>query len=65
MYEQKIGLNKASCLKQITRMRYKDGKVMTEHLSNFQKLINQVTTLNLNLDDEVPVLLLFSSLLDS
>ena len=65
MYEQKIGLNKASCLKQITRMRYKDGEDMTEHLSNFQGLINQATTLNLNLDDEVQALLLFSSLPDS
>ena len=38
---------------------------MTEHLSNFQGLINQTTTLNLNLDDEVHALLLFSSLLNN
>ena len=38
---------------------------MTEHLNNFQGLINQVATLNVNLDDEVQVLLLCSSLMDS
>lgn len=65
MYERKTGLNKISCLKQITRMRYKNGEDIIEHLSNFQGLINQVTTLNLKWDDEVQVLLLFSSLPDS
>lgn len=34
---------------------------MTEHLSNFECLINQAVT-NLNLDDEMQALLLFSSL---
>ena len=65
MYERKSGLNKSSLLKQITRLRYKEGADMSEHLSDFQGLINQATTLNLNLDDEVQALLLFSSLPDS
>ena len=46
-------------------MRYKHGADMAEHLSNFQDLINQATTLNLNLDDEIQTLLLFNSLLDN
>ena len=54
-----------SCLKQITWIKYKDGADITKHLNNFQGLINQATTLNLNLDDEVQALLLFSSLPDN
>ena len=41
------------------------GADITKHLNNFQGLINQATTLNLNLDDEVQALLLFSSLPDN
>ena len=36
VYERKIGLNKANCLKQITQMRYKNEEDMTKHVSNFQ-----------------------------
>lgn len=65
MYERKHGLNKASLLKKITRLRYKEGSSMSEHLNDFQGLINHCATLKLNLDDEVQALLLFSSLPDS
>ena len=42
--QKKTDLNKVSCLKQITRMRHKDGTDMTEHLNNFLDLINQAVT---------------------
>ena len=53
MYERKINLNKSSCLKQITWIRYKDRANMIEHLSNFQDLMNQATTVTLNLNNDV------------
>jgi hypothetical protein len=39
--------------------------VVSEHLSNFQGLLNDLSTMKLALDDEVQALLLLSSLPDS
>ena len=38
---------------------------MAEHTSEFQSLVNQLTSVNLQFDDEMQVLLLLSSLLES
>ena len=38
---------------------------MTEHLNDFQGLVNQLSAMKLVLDDEIQALLLLSSLLDS
>ena len=46
-------------------LKYKDGNSVVEHLSNFQGLLNELSTMKLELDDEVQVLLLLSSLPDS
>ena len=34
-------------------LKYKGGNSVTEHLSNFQGLLNELSTLKLELDDEV------------
>ncbi len=65
MYWKKSSINKSFALKQIIRLRYKDGASMNEHLSSFQGLLNQAVNVGLKLDDEVQTLLLFSSLPDS
>ena len=44
---------------------HNDGNSVAEHLSNFQGLLNELSTMKLELDDEVQVLLLLSSLPDS
>ena len=46
-------------------LKYKDGNSVAEHLSNFQGLLNEFSTMKLELDDEVHALLLLSSLPDS
>ena len=46
-------------------LKYKDGNSFTEHLSNFQGLLNELSTMKLKLDDEVQALLLLSSLPNS
>jgi len=38
---------------------------MAEHLNNFQNIVNQFTTMEIVLDDELLALLLLSSLLDN
>ena len=46
-------------------LKLKEGKSVVKHLSEFQDLVNQMVTMKLVIDDELQVLLLLSSLLDS
>ena len=46
-------------------LKYKDGNSVAKHLSNFQGLLNEFSTMKLELDDEVHALLLLSSLPDN
>ncbi|CAL1407623.1 unnamed protein product [Linum trigynum] len=65
MYERQSAQNKASLIQRIVNLKYKDGHSASEHLSDFQELVNQLTTMKLALDDEVQALLFLSSLPDS
>ena len=46
-------------------LKYKYGNSVVEHLGNFQGLLNELSTMKLELDDEVQTLLLLSSLPDN
>jgi len=52
-------------IKQLAKLEYRDGSSVIEHLNVFQGHINQLTTMKINLDDEVQAPLLLSSLPDS
>jgi len=65
LFERKTAQNKAFMIRRLVNLKYKDGKSVTEHLSNFQGLLNELSTMKLVLDDEVQALLMLSSLPDS
>jgi hypothetical protein len=65
MYERKTAMNKASVIKRLAKLEYRDGSSVIEHLNVFQGHINQLSAMKINLDDEVQALLLLSSLPDS
>ena len=65
MFENKNTVNKIFVFRRIVRLRYQDGSSMTEHPNAFQGLINQTTSLEVPLADEVLALLLLGSLPDS
>ena len=44
------------------KLDYKDGQSMMEHLNSLKDLANQFTTIDIEIDDELQVLLLLSSL---
>ena len=52
-------------IRRLVNLKYKEGNSVTEHLRNFQGLLNELSTMKLELDDEVQTLLLLSSLPDS
>ena len=52
-------------IRRVVNLKYKDANSVVEHLGNIQELLNELSTMKLELDDEVHVLLLLSSLLDN
>ncbi|VFQ90233.1 unnamed protein product [Cuscuta campestris] len=65
MYERENALNKASIMRRLVKLDYRDGHSVVEHLNDFQGLINQLSSMKLVLDDEFQALLLLSSLPES
>ncbi|XP_016647234.1 PREDICTED: retrovirus-related Pol polyprotein from transposon TNT 1-94 [Prunus mume] len=65
MYERKTTQNKASVIRRLVNLKYRDGRSVTEHLRDFQGLINLLTNMKMVLDDELQALVLLSSLPDS
>ena len=65
MFENKNAVNRVSVFRKIVKLRYQDGLSMAEHLNAFEGLLNQNTSLEVPLADEVLALLLLGSLLDS
>nr|XP_040249189.1 uncharacterized protein LOC120966742 [Aegilops tauschii subsp. strangulata] len=65
MYERKTSMNKASVIKRLAKLEYRDGTSVIEHMNVFQCHINQLSPLKINFEDEVQALLLLSSMPDS
>ncbi|GKV40824.1 hypothetical protein SLEP1_g48425 [Rubroshorea leprosula] len=65
LFERKNALKKASLIRKLVNLKYKEGKNVSEHLNNFQEILNELVTVKLAIDDEVQALILLSSLLDS
>ncbi len=52
-------------IKKLMHMRYSDGTSMTDHLSSFQGVVNELTGMGITFEEEVRALLLLGSLLES
>ncbi|GKU91221.1 hypothetical protein SLEP1_g5121 [Rubroshorea leprosula] len=65
LFERKNALKKASLIRKLVNLKYKEGKNVFEHLNSFQEILNELVTMKLAIDDEVQALILLSSLPDS
>lgn len=65
LYARKTGNNKMFLIKQLLALKYTDGTSMTDHLNNFQGIMNQLSSMGIKFDEEVQGLLLLGSLPDS
>ncbi|GKV38176.1 hypothetical protein SLEP1_g46114 [Rubroshorea leprosula] len=65
LFERKNALKKASLIRKLVNLKYNEGKNVSEHLNNFQEILNKLVTVKLAIDDEVRALILLSSLPDS
>jgi len=65
LFESKNSLNKTFFIRKIVNSKYKDGFSMEEHLSSIQNMVDQLTIIEIVLDDELLTLLLLNSLPNS
>ena len=65
MYERKTAQNKATLIRRLVNLKYKNGHSVAEHTSDFQGLVNQLNAMKMKIEDELQALLLLSSLPDS
>ena len=53
MYERQTTLNKTSLIRRVVNLKYKEVSNMTEHLNEFQGLVNQLKAMKLVLENEI------------
>ncbi|GFZ11293.1 heat shock protein 18.2 [Actinidia rufa] len=65
MYQAKTSRNKALLMRRLVNLKLQRETTVAEHTSEFQSLVNQLTSVDLQFDDEMQALLLLSSLSES
>lgn len=65
LYERKTSQNKASTIRRLVNLKYRETKSASERLSDLQRLINQLTNTEMVLEDELQALLLLSHFPDN
>ena len=65
MYASKSGNNKLYLLNCLMNLRYKENSSISDHLNEFQGLLNQLSGMGIKFDDEVMGLWLLNTLLES
>ncbi|GFZ08300.1 hypothetical protein Acr_20g0001080 [Actinidia rufa] len=64
-HESKTSRNKALLMRRLVNLKLQRETTVAEHTSEFQSLVNQLTSVDLEFDDEMQALLLLSSLPES
>ena len=62
MYARTTAQNKANLIRRLVNLKYKDGNNVSEHMSEFQGIVDQLNSMKMMVDDELQALLMLSSL---
>ena len=65
LYASKTGNNKLFLLKQLMNIRYKEGTPISDHINDFQGVLDQLSGMGVKFDDEIQGLWLLNTLPDS
>ncbi|KAL6126514.1 hypothetical protein ACLB2K_074562 [Fragaria x ananassa] len=65
LFEKKTTAKKIFLIKELVNIKYQGGVRVTEHLNNFQSILNQLATMSMKINDELQALLLLGLLPDS
>ena len=53
LYASKTGNNKFFLLKQLMNIRYKEGTPISDHINDFQGVLDQLSRMSVKIDDEI------------
>lgn len=65
LYASKTGNNKLFLLKQMMNIRYKEGSPISDHINDFQGVLDQLSGMGVKFDEEIQGLWLLNTLPDS
>ena len=65
MYEKPSTNNKVHLMKKLFNLKMMEGMSITQHLNEFNIITNQLSSIEINFDDEIRVLILLASLPNS
>jgi hypothetical protein len=62
MYEKSSTNNKVHLMKKLFALKMIEGTSITQHLNNFNTITNQLSSIEIEFDDEIRALILLASL---
>ena len=62
MYEKPSANNKVHLMKKLFNLKMTEGMIVTQHLNEFNTIINQLLSVEINFDNEIQALILLASL---
>jgi hypothetical protein len=62
MYEKPLANNKVHLMKKLFNLKMIESTSVTQHLNNFNTIINQLSSVEIEFDDEIRALILLASL---
>ncbi|KAJ0076931.1 hypothetical protein Patl1_35721 [Pistacia atlantica] len=65
MYEKPSANNKVHLMKKLFNLKMREGASMTEHMNDFNTIINQLSSIKIDFGEEVCALILMASLPNS
>lgn len=65
MYEKPSAMNKVYLMRRLFNLQMKEGGSVANHINDFNMIVSQLSSVEINFDDEVKALILMSSLPDS
>jgi transposase InsO family protein len=65
MYEKPSAANKVYLMRRLYNLRMSEGRSVADHINEFNMIISQLSSVEINTDDEIKALLLISSLPES
>ena len=65
MYEKLSANNKVHLIKKLFNLKMVEGTLVAQHLNEFNTITNQLSSVEIDFDDEIHVLIVLASLLNS
>ena len=65
MYEKLSAMNKVYLMRRLFNLQMSEGGSIVDHINEFNMIISQLSSMEINFEDEIKALILMSSLLES